>query len=79
VEVLGRGYTWLDAGTPEALLKATHFVSTIQERQGLKISCIEEIAYRLGYIDSKQLAKLANYLLKTEYGQYLLQLANEEI
>jgi len=79
VEVLGRGFTWLDAGTPETLLEATHFVSTIQERQGLKIACIEEIAYRLGYIDLKQLSKLADPLLNTEYGQYLLQLENEEV
>ena len=79
VEVLGRGFTWLDAGTPETLLEATHFVSTMQERQGLKISCIEEIAYRLGYIDSKQLLKLTDPLLKTEYGNYLLQVTKEEI
>jgi len=77
VEILGRGVTWLDTGTPSTLLEAAHFVSTIQERQGLKIACIEEIAYRQGYIDSKQLESLAEQLLKTEYGQYLLKITKD--
>lgn len=78
VEKMRRGYAWLDTGTHESLLQAASFVHTIQTRQGLKISCIEEIAYRMGYIDSAQLLKLAEPLAKNEYGQYLQRLANSK-
>jgi len=71
VEVMGRGYAWLDTGTHESLLAASNYIQIIEERQGLKISCPEEIAYRLGYIDAKQLSKLAQPLSKNDYGQYL--------
>jgi glucose-1-phosphate thymidylyltransferase len=73
---LGRGVAWLDTGTPAALLQAANFVQTIQERQGLRASCPEEIAFRKGWIDSAQLARLADALRKTEYGQYLRALAD---
>ena len=73
-----RGYAWLDTGTHASLLAAASFVETIQERQGLKIACIEEIAYRMGNIDRAQLLRLAEPLKKNEYGQYLIQLANEK-
>lgn len=79
VEILGRGFAWLDTGTPDALLKAAQFVQVIQERQGLYISCIEEIAYRLGFIDKEQLIKLAQPLIKTDYGMYMLKIAEEVI
>ncbi len=75
VEKMRRGYAWLDTGTHESLLQAASFVQTIQTRQGLKISCIEEIAYRMGYIDSEQLLKLAEPLSKNDYGKYLQRLA----
>lgn len=77
VEKMRRGYAWLDTGTHESLLDAASFVRTIQARQGLKIACIEEIAYRMGYIDAEQVLKLAKPLLKNEYGKYLQQLVNE--
>lgn len=76
-QVMGRGYAWLDTGTHRSLLEAAHFVQTIEDRQGLKIACLEEIAYRLGYIDRAQLAALAKPLLKTGYGQYLARIAAE--
>jgi glucose-1-phosphate thymidylyltransferase len=75
VEMLGRGYAWLDTGSHEALLQAANFVETIEQRQGLKISCPEEIAFRFGYIDREQLLKIAEPLRKNGYGQYLLELA----
>lgn len=78
VEKMRRGYAWLDTGTHASLLAAASFVETIQARQGLKIACIEEIAYRMGNIDRAQLLRLAEPLKKNEYGQYLIQLANEK-
>ncbi len=75
VVLLGRGMAWLDTGTPDGLLKAAEFVQTIQSMQGLYVSCIEEIAWRKGYISSEQLEKLGKELEKTDYGQYLLNLA----
>ena len=77
VEKMRRGYAWLDTGTHESLLQAGQFVQTIQTRQGLKISCIEEIAYRMNYIDGEQLLKLAEPLSKNDYGKYLQQLAKK--
>jgi glucose-1-phosphate thymidylyltransferase len=77
VELLGRGYAWLDTGTHESLQQAANFVRVIQERQGLKIACVEEIAYRLGYIDDARLAALAEDMLKNEYGQYLIHILDE--
>lgn len=79
VETMGRGYAWLDTGTHESLLQAASFVETIQERQGLKICCPEEIAYQLGYIDREQLLKLAEPLLKNEYGQYLVKVVKQKV
>lgn len=76
VETLGRGFAWLDTGNHDALLDAADFVATFQKRQGLYISCIEEIAYKRGFIDKEQLLKLAQPLLKTEYGKYLVEVAN---
>lgn len=73
VETMSRGYAWLDTGTHESLLQAAAFVETIQERQGLKICCPEEIAYNLGYIDKADLLKLAEPLMKNEYGKYLMK------
>jgi glucose-1-phosphate thymidylyltransferase len=78
VEPLGRGFAWLDTGTHEALQQASSYVQAIQERQGFKIACIEEIAYRLGYIDREQLLKTAGECIKNEYGRYLFDLANED-
>ena len=72
VELMGRGFAWLDTGTHESLIDAGRFIETIQSRQGMKISCIEEIAYKMGYINKEQLRKLAEPLSKNQYGQYLL-------
>ena len=76
VQTLGRGFAWLDTGNHDALLDAADFVAAFQKRQGLYISCIEEIAYRRGFIDKEQLLELANPLLKTAYGRYLVDIAN---
>ena len=78
VELMGRGYAWLDTGTHESLLEAGEFIATIEKRQGLKMACIEEIAYRLGYISSEQVLKLAEPLKKSGYGQYLLRILDEQ-
>ena len=77
VELMGRGYAWLDTGTHESLLEASNFIQTIEKRQGLKVACIEEIAYEMGYISQEQLIQLAQPLLKNQYGQYLLRRAGE--
>ena len=77
VELLGRGFAWLDTGTHESLLQASNFVQTIEERQGLKIACLEEIAFHSGWIDADQLRRLGREMEKNAYGRYLLQLADE--
>jgi glucose-1-phosphate thymidylyltransferase len=74
---LGRGYAWLDTGTHEALQQAASYVQAIQERQGLKIACVEEIAYRRGYITRDQLQHLAAELTQNDYGQYLMEISND--
>jgi glucose-1-phosphate thymidylyltransferase len=79
VEIMGRGYAWLDTGTHESLLEASQFIATLENRQGLKVSCPEEIAYRQRWIDAAQLEKLARPLAKNGYGRYLLRLLNEKI
>lgn len=78
VELFGRGMAWLDTGTHEGLLEASNFVQVVQKRQGLYIACLEEIAYRMGYIDKESLIELAQPLLKTDYGRYLIEIANHE-
>lgn len=75
VELMGRGYAWLDTGTHESLLEAGNFIETIEKRQGLKVACIEEIAYEMGYISKEQLISLAEPLAKSQYGQYLIRRA----
>lgn len=77
VELLGRGFAWLDTGTPDGLMDAANFVAAFQNRQGLQVSCIEEIAYKRGFIDKEQLQKLGSALRKTPYGQYILSLCKE--
>ena len=77
VEFLGRGYAWLDTGTHESLLHASSFVQAIQERQGVLVACLEEIAYRMGYIDAAQVERLAKDMLKNDYGQYLMDMIHE--
>lgn len=77
VHTMGRGYAWLDTGTHESLLEASLFIQTIEHRQGVKVASPEEVSYRMGYIDAKQLIELAEPLKKNRYGQYLIQLANE--
>jgi len=79
VELMGRGYAWLDTGTHESLLEASNYIQTIENRQGLKVACIEEIAYEMGYIDKEKLIELAQPLKKNQYGQYLLRRAEEEV
>lgn len=77
VELMGRGYAWLDTGTHESLLDASMFIQTIEHRQGLKVACLEEIAYEMGYISKEKLLELAKPLSKNQYGQYLIRRANE--
>lgn len=79
VQLLGRGMAWLDTGTHHSLLQASNFVESIEERQGLKIACLEEIAYRMGYITKDQLKDLAKPLLKNQYGQYLVKIAESKL
>jgi len=79
VKLLGRGFAWLDTGTHESLLQASNFIATIEQRQGLKVSCIEEIAFKKGFIGREQLIELARSLDKNQYGQYLLRLAKRKI
>jgi glucose-1-phosphate thymidylyltransferase len=79
VEVMGRGTAWLDTGTHESLLEAAHFIETIERRQGLKIACPEEIAYRMGYIDASRLERLAQPMAKSAYGQYLLEVLRDRV
>lgn len=79
VELMGRGVAWLDTGTHESLIEAANFIEVIQRRQGLKISCPEEIAYKLGYIDAAQVTEIANNLKQNEYGRYLLKMLDEKV
>ena len=79
VEIMGRGYAWLDTGTHDSLLEASQFIATLEKRQGLKVACLEEIAYRSGWISAEQVAKLAQPMLKNGYGQYLLKVINDKI
>jgi len=79
VEIMGRGYAWLDTGTHDSLLEAGQFIATLEKRQGLKVACLEEIAYRSGWITAEQVQKLAQPMLKNGYGQYLLKVINDKI
>ncbi len=79
VELMGRGFAWLDTGTHESLMEASNYIQTIENRQGLKVACIEEIAFEMGYISKEQLIELAQPLKKNQYGQYLLRRAEEDI
>jgi glucose-1-phosphate thymidylyltransferase len=79
VKTMGRGYAWLDAGTHESMLAASNFIQTIEDRQGLKVACLEEIAYEMGYISKEKLLELAEPLKKNQYGQYMIKRANEGV
>ncbi|MEK1366966.1 glucose-1-phosphate thymidylyltransferase RfbA [Limosilactobacillus fermentum] len=78
VKLMGRGYAWLDTGTHDSMMEASNFIATVEKRQNLKVACLEEIAYRMDYIDKEQLVKLAQPLKKNDYGKYLLRLAEEK-
>ena len=78
VELLGRGFAWLDTGTHESFMDASSFIEALEKRQGLKVACIEEVAYHMGYIDADQVRRLAEPFLKNDYGQYLIQIVDEE-
>lgn len=78
VKLMGRGYAWLDTETHDSMMEASNFIATVEKRQNLKVACLEEIAYRMGYIDKEQLVKLAQPLKKNDYGKYLLRLAEEK-
>lgn len=79
VAMMGRGYAWLDTGTHQSLIEASNFIATIEERQGLKVSCPEEIAFRKGFINENKLEELAIPLIKNNYGKYLLRLLNKKV
>ncbi|MFM8900503.1 MAG: glucose-1-phosphate thymidylyltransferase RfbA [Burkholderiales bacterium] len=79
VEIMGRGYAWLDTGTHDSLLEAGQFIATLEKRQGLKVACLEEIAYRSGWIEAAQVEKLAQPMLKNGYGQYLLKMLKDKV
>jgi glucose-1-phosphate thymidylyltransferase len=79
VEIMGRGYAWLDTGTHDSLLEAGQFIATLEKRQGLKVACPEEIAFRAGWIDAEQLQRLAHPMLKNGYGQYLMQIVKSQV
>ena len=79
VQIMGRGYAWLDTGTHDSLLEASQFIATLEKRQGLKVACLEEIAYRSGWITAEQVQKLAQPMLKNGYGQYLIKILNDKI
>ena len=79
VQLMGRGFAWLDTGTHESLYEASNFIETIEHRQGLKVASLEEIAYRMGWIDKEHLLGLAEPMKKNQYGQYLIRLANDEL
>jgi len=79
VEIMGRGYAWLDTGTHDSLMEASQFIATLEKRQGLKVACPEEIAFRSGWISAEQLEKMAQPMLKNGYGQYLMKLLNEKV
>jgi glucose-1-phosphate thymidylyltransferase len=78
VEVMSRGYAWLDTGTHESLMQASAFIQILEERQGLKVACPEEIAFRMGFVDAEQLAELAHPMRNNEYGKYLMALRDEK-
>ncbi len=79
IKLMGRGMAWLDTGTYESLLQAANFIATLEQRQGLKASCIEEIAFKRGFINKKQLLDLVTPIKNSQYGKYLLRIANEEM
>jgi glucose-1-phosphate thymidylyltransferase len=79
VEIMGRGYAWLDTGTHDSLMEAGQFIATLEKRQGLKVACPEEIAYRAGWVDAAQLERLAAPMLKNSYGQYLMKVLREKV
>ncbi len=79
VEIMGRGYAWLDTGTHDSLMEAGQFIATLEKRQGLKVACPEEVAYRAGWISAEQLKRQAQPMLKNGYGQYLMQVVRERV